>query len=159
MAIHNGCPIQDADNDLVPDEKDKCPQTPGLAANGGCPQVTSAERDILDLAINDLYFDTNKSIIKPESYRSMDKLAKLLKQRPSYRVKIEGHTDSRGDKNMNYELSKNRSLAVQEYLIQRGVSPSQLQVEYFGETKPAASNVTEKTRRFNRRVEMSFIWD
>lgn len=158
-AIHNGCPFNDTDGDLVADEVDKCPKTPGLQSNEGCPQASDAERAILDLAIQNLYFDTNKAIIKPESFRFLDKLAELLVRQNAYRIKIQGHTDSRGDSTFNYELSKNRAFAVQTYLEQRGVSNTQMVTEYYGETIPVASNITEKTRKLNRRVEMSFIWD
>ena len=159
LPIHKGCPFQDADGDLVADEFDKCPKTPGVAANDGCPQVTVAEKAILDLAIRNLYFDTNKSTIKPESFRFLDKLAELLEAQTHYKIKIEGHADSRGTDVHNLELSKERAFAVQTYLEERGVSANQLTLEYYGETKPMASNVKEDTRRFNRRVEMSFVWD
>lgn len=159
LAIHEGCPVEDADKDGVVDAKDKCPQTPGLAINEGCPKASEDERAVLDLAIQNLYFDTNKSVIKEASFNSLDKLAQLLLDRSTYRVKIEGHTDSRGDAVSNYELSKDRSFAVSQYLINKGVQRSQLVVEYYGETRPIVSNMTEDKRQLNRRVEMSFVWD
>ena len=154
-----GCPQNDSDGDLVADEIDKCPETPGASSNDGCPIATDGEKAILDLAIQNLYYDTDKATIKAESYRFLDKLAELLVERPAYRVKIEGHTDSRGSEEHNFELSKNRSISVKNYLVNRGVSESQLTVEYYGEQRPVASNVSEDTRRLNRRVEMSFVWD
>lgn len=157
--VKEGCPENDSDGDLVADDMDKCPETPGVPSNDGCPIATAGEKAILDLAIQNLYFDTDKAKIKTESYRFLDKLAELLVERGAYKVKIEGHTDSRGDEQHNYELSKNRSEAVRNYLVNRGVSEAQLFVEYYGEERPVASNVSEDTRRLNRRVEMSFVWD
>ena len=155
----SGCPENDLDGDLVANQFDKCPNTPGEIANDGCPSASDEEKAILDLAIQNLYFDTNRAKIKPESYHFLDKLAELLVERDDYKVKIEGHTDSRGSDAFNYELSKNRADSVRDYLVRRGVSARQLTVEYYGERRPVASNVSEATRRLNRRVEMSFIWD
>lgn len=154
-----GCPQNDMDGDLVADELDKCPETPGIVSNDGCPIATEGEKAILDLAIQNLYFDTDRATIKNESLRFLDKLAELLIERDAYRVKIEGHTDSIGSEEHNFELSKNRSTAVKDYLVSKGVLEEQLTTEYFGEKRPIASNVTEDTRRLNRRVEMSFVWN
>ncbi len=159
LAIHEGCPFKDADGDLVADKDDHCPQTPGERSNHGCPVATQAENEILDLAIQNLYFDTNESLIQPQSFNSLDKLAELLVQRPDYQIKIEGHTDSRGEADFNLELSKNRAFAVKNYLVNSGVSKDQLIVEYYGETKPVVSNMTEDKRQLNRRVEMTFVWE
>lgn len=159
LAIHEGCPITDSDGDLVADENDRCPQTPGEISNFGCPIIPANEKKILDLAIQNLYFDTNHWLIKSESYPSLDKLAQLLVDNPNYRILIEGHTDSVGSAEFNYELSKNRASAVRNYLVNSGASKDQLLVEYYGESKPITSNITEGQRQLNRRVEMKFIWD
>lgn len=159
LAIHEGCPFEDADGDLVANDLDACPLTPGDPANNGCPKASDSELAILELAIQNLYFDTNESLIKKESFETMDKLAKLLVEQPTYRMKIEGHTDSRGGAAFNYQLSKDRAFSVKNYLINSGVSENQLIVEYYGETKPIVSNMTEDKRKLNRRVEMTFVWE
>ncbi len=159
LAIHNGCPFEDADGDLVSDDMDECPLTPGDPANNGCPKASDSEKAILETAIRNLYFDTNESLIKPESFESLNNLAEVLRQQPSYRMKIEGHTDSQGDAAFNYELSKNRAFSVKNYLVNSGVSEEQLIVEYYGETRPIASNLTKDKRKLNRRVEMTFVWE
>ena len=158
LAIHGGCPFEDADGDLVANDKDECPFTPGDPSNNGCPKASDAEEAILELAIQNLYFDTNKSLIQKESFESLNNLAELLVQQPTYRIRIEGHTDSIGDAAFNYELSKNRAFSVQNYLVNSGVSEDQLIVEYYGETKPVVSNMTADKRKLNRRVEMTFVW-
>jgi type IX secretion system PorP/SprF family membrane protein len=155
----DGCPDKDKDGDGIVDVLDKCPSTPGLPENNGCPVATSAEKAILDLAIQNLYFDTGKDKIKQESYRFLDKLADLLTERPSLVVKISGHADNRGTDEFNLQLSKRRAEAVLFYLTNRGVPASQLLVAYYGESHPAASNTSENTRYLNRRVEMEFVWD
>lgn len=154
-----GCPDDDWDGDTIVDAEDVCPRTPGPISNNGCPIATEAEKAILSLAIQNLYFDTNKSKIKEHSYPFLDKLAELLIVQQDYRVRIEGHTDSRGSDEFNMDLSRRRAIAVKDYLVGRGVSKKQLETEYYGEREPAASNISENTRRLNRRVEMSFIWN
>ena len=159
LPIHQGCPVTDTDGDLVADEEDRCPQTPGEVSNFGCPIIPAKEKAILDLAIKNLYFDTNHWLIKPESFPSLDELAKVLSDNPTYRLLIEGHTDSQGSAEMNMELSKNRASSVRNYLVNSGVSKDQLVVEYYGETKPIVSNMTADERQLNRRVEMKFVWE
>ena len=75
---NQGCPELDSDGDGVADIYDNCPKTPGDKDNGGCPIASAGEKEILDLAERNLYFDTDKSDIKQESFRYLDKLAELM---------------------------------------------------------------------------------
>jgi type IX secretion system PorP/SprF family membrane protein len=154
-----GCPIDDGDGDGIVDALDKCPNTPGTADSEGCPLVTPAEKTILDLAIRNLYFDTDKDVIKRESYQYLDKLAELLVKRPKWRVKLTGHADARGSEEYNLDLSRRRAEATASYLVGRGVERTQLVMDYYGERRPVASNTNEDTRWENRRVEMQFVWE
>ncbi len=154
-----GCPIEDLDGDTVADEEDRCPKTPGAIENEGCPQASAAETAILNLAAKSLFFDMGKDVLQKESYRFLDKLAELLIQRPDYKISIAGHADSVGKDEFNFNLSKRRSNAVSYYLINRGVGRERLIQEYYGETKPLASNVNEDTRWKNRRVTLEFVWE
>jgi type IX secretion system PorP/SprF family membrane protein len=156
---NQGCPELDSDGDGVADIYDNCPKTPGDKDNSGCPIATAAEREILELAEQNVYFDTDKSDIKPESFRYLDKLAELMVKRHDWKVSMKGHADNRGSDEYNLGLSKRRAEAVMYYLMNRGTKRNQLIVEYFGESVPAASNASEGTRFLNRRVEMKFVWD
>ncbi|RMG77924.1 MAG: type IX secretion system membrane protein PorP/SprF [Bacteroidetes bacterium] len=153
-----GCPLLDSDGDGIADENDKCPETPGKDGEG-CPLVTPEERAILDLAIRNLYFDTDSDVIKPDSYIYLDRLADLLVSKPSWKIRMTGHTDSRGDEAYNLDLSKRRVESAMFYLMNRGVRRDQMITEYYGERLPVASNASERTRKYNRRVEMKFVWD
>ncbi len=154
-----GCPASDQDNDGVPDEEDACPNTAGPASNDGCPQPTKREMDVLNLAIRNLYFDTDKWDIWEESYPYLDQLAEIMVTHPDWKLRIRGHADARGDAEHNLRLSKRRAEAVMFYLINRGVRRDQLIVEYFGELAPIAPNDDPAGQQLNRRVEMEFVFE
>ena len=82
-----------------------------------------------------------------------------MKERADWQLKIIGHTDNKGGTKANLEISKKRAEAVMVYLVNRGVPKKQLIVEYYGETKPFASNDKESGRQLNRRVELEFVFD
>jgi len=158
-AANKGCPIGDMDGDGVPDKKDACPHTPGPASNKGCPVLLKEEAKVLNTAFSNLEFETGKAIIKERSFASLDELAKLLKDKPAFRLRLSGHTDNQGKPAKNLLLSKQRTLAVSRYLQQQGVPATQIKSQWFGQTKPKASNKTAAGRARNRRVEMKVTFD
>ena len=68
------------------------------------------------------------------------------------------HTDNVGDDNTNLKLSQERAQAVSSYLLKKGIESNRIDVKYYGETKPIASNDTEQGRKQNRRVDMKFVF-
>lgn len=153
-----GCPSLDSDNDGVADADDPCPETPGI--NGaGCPQISREHREILNLAIRNLYFDFDKDEIQPEAYQYLDGLAELLIAHPIYNVNMKGYADERGSKAYNVDLSKRRVESAFFYLTNRGVPKDQLSLDYYGEDLPENFRPTEAGYQLNRRVEMSFFFD
>jgi OOP family OmpA-OmpF porin len=76
---------------------------------------------------------------------------------PDIRIAVHGHTDSRGSAAYNKDLSLRRARAVVKYLMDKGVSPSRLEAEGFGPSKPIASNDTDAGRATNRRVEFKIL--
>ena len=100
-------------------------------------------------------FDFDKSGLKADTKVNLDKLATILQKYPDTNIVIAGHTDSTGDDNYNMELSKKRANAVSDYLAIQNVNRSRLTVNWFGETKPIASNGTKEGRTQNRRVEIA----
>ncbi|WP_298513556.1 OmpA family protein [uncultured Kordia sp.] len=102
-----------------------------------------------------IYFDTDKSVIKSESYPLIEEIAKMLNADASVKIQIEGHTDTQGNDAYNQTLSEKRAAAVATLLIEKyKVSASQLQHKGFGETKPIGDNKTASGRDKNRRVEL-----
>lgn len=117
-------------------------------------ELMAEEEEILKRAFDNLEFETGKAKIKESSYASLEDLAKLLLQKPEWKIRISGHTDNVGNDNNNMKLSKNRAEAVKDFLILNDVFTERINVEWFGETKPIADNDTKEGRQKNRRVEM-----
>ena len=107
-------------------------------------------------AIEAVQFDTAKSIIKDESKKFLNEFADFL-MKSDLKVEIKGHTDSDGDDNDNMILSKNRAIAVKEYLVNRGVPAKNIKYSYYGETRPIDTNKTPEGRKRNRRVEFELF--
>lgn len=101
-----------------------------------------------------IYFDVNKDVVKHESYPSIKEIATILKDNPTVKVKIIGHTDSDGDDKFNLDLSKRRGAAVKSVLINDfGIEASRLQSDGKGESAPVAQNDSATNKSLNRRVE------
>ncbi len=162
-AVENkGCPWPDTDKDGVVDKDDACPAVPGLVELKGCPPapvLKEEEKKVLEQAFEHLEFATGKDIIKPASYKSLDDLAKVLKEHSKdWVLNLDGHTDNQGDPAKNMILSEKRAKAVAKYLTKKGVKPDKFKVEWHGDTKPIADNATKEGQQRNRRVEMKIIF-
>ena len=106
------------------------------------------------VVLSGIKFKTNRADIIPSSYAILDEAAKLLKDNPTIKVEIGGHTDSRGSDAKNQRLSEARAVAVRNYLINmQGISGDRLTAKGYGESLPIASNKTVKGRAENRRIE------
>ena len=78
------------------------------------------------IVLNNVFFDVNKFDLKPESQVELDKLVQLLKENPSLKIQISGHTDNVGKPADNLALSNNRAKAVVNYLIAKGIAAQRL---------------------------------
>lgn len=99
-------------------------------------------------------FETAKSIIKPESQAIIDQLTEMLKQNPSLKISIEGHTDNVGGDKTNLPLSEARAKSVMQALVANGIAASRLTAKGWGQSRPMADNNTAEGRAKNRRVEI-----
>jgi len=101
-----------------------------------------------------IYFDVNKDVVKPESYGTLKGIADILKENPTVRVKIVGHTDADGADKSNLDLSKRRGESVKNELVKTfGIDASRLEFDGMGEAQPIAPNDTPVNKALNRRVE------
>jgi outer membrane protein OmpA-like peptidoglycan-associated protein len=155
--VFNGCPDTDADG--ISDKYDLCPTLPGIALNNGCPEIRKEEQEILNKAFSNLEFETGKSVIRKSSLSSLDELAGVMEKRSEFRLLLAGHTDDVGKPESNLTLSKNRTLAVKNYLVKKGINADRIKTEWYGQTKPIASNATPEGRQQNRRVEMNIVFE
>jgi len=154
----DGCPDPNNDNDRLLDPQDKCPNE-YAETEDGCPKkyqlvvVTDKKIELRQT----VYFDFNKATIKPVSFPLLNEVAQALKDNPSIRVRVEGHTDSRGNDAFNLKLSQRRSESVRTFLISAGVASDRMEPRGYGETVPIADNRTDTGRAQNRRVEFIII--
>jgi OmpA-OmpF porin, OOP family len=107
--------------------------------------------------VNNIFFETGKATLRPESSPELDRIVKLLKEHPTMEIAIAGHTDSVGTPSANLQLSEDRAVAVQAYLIGKGIAAKRLRTHGYGETQPIAPNTTESGRQQNRRVEFTIV--
>jgi outer membrane protein OmpA-like peptidoglycan-associated protein len=155
----DGCPDPDNDNDRIPDKLDKCPNEPetynGYQDEDGCPDkgrviVHQGRIEILDK----IYFETDKAIIKPESFPILDAIAATLQGNPDIQlVEIQGHADERGSAEHNLQLTDDRAHSVLTYLTNKGVDPARLNAKGYGKTRPIDPGHNEAAWSKNRRVE------
>ncbi len=109
------------------------------------------------IVLNNVFFETSKWDLKPESKIELNKLADLLKANPEKKVEIGGHTDNVGSDVANQTLSDNRAQSVVTYLIAQGVNTEKLVAKGYGETVPVETNETDEGRAKNRRTEFKIL--
>lgn len=107
--------------------------------------------------LNNIFFDTNKFDLKPESLAELQKLVDFMNVNPSLKIEISGHTDNVGNDQLNQTLSENRAKAVYQYLVDNKIDPARLQYKGYGKTQPIAANDTDEGRSRNRRTEFKII--
>jgi OOP family OmpA-OmpF porin len=151
----NGCP--DTDNDGVADKNDRCPTTKGTIANKGCPEIKKEDEKALTFATEGVEFETGSDVIRTSSYPSLDNVASIMAKYPNYSLSINGYTDSVGNDNNNLKLSEKRAQACFDYLVNKGVSPSNMSSVGYGEASPVADNASKEGRQRNRRVEFKIF--
>ncbi len=103
-----------------------------------------------------VYFDFDKSQVKPEYRRVVEAHARYLSERPASRVVLEGHTDIRGGRSYNVALGQRRAEAVRQSMLLLGVRGHQIEAVSFGMEKLASTGLAEADHQLNRRVEFSY---
>jgi outer membrane protein OmpA-like peptidoglycan-associated protein len=109
------------------------------------------------VVLNNILFQTGKSILTTTSYAELDRLYNILTDNPQMRIEISGHTDKTGSEPLNFKLSEARAKAVVDYLVKKGIVMSRLEFKGFGSLQPIADNTTPEGRTQNRRVEFKIL--
>ncbi|MBP7172766.1 MAG: sodium-translocating pyrophosphatase [Cloacibacterium sp.] len=108
--------------------------------------------------IENLYFETGKSTLKPDSKNALDNLYKILNAYPTLKVKLGGYTDNTGDKNANMQLSKERAEAAKADLVTRGIVADRIEAEGYGPEFPVCeANDTAECKAKNRRIDVRVL--
>ena len=109
------------------------------------------------IVLKNVFFDTKKTELNPESITELDNVVRLLNENPNLKIQISGYTDNVGKPADNLKLSTGRAVAVVNYLLNKSVKNERLVFKGYGETNPIANNNTEEGRAKNRRTELSVI--
>ncbi|MDF3076511.1 MAG: OmpA/MotB domain protein [Sphingobacteriaceae bacterium] len=107
--------------------------------------------------LNNVFFETNKFTLLPESKVELQQLISFLNTNPKASIEISGHTDNVGDDKANQLLSQNRAKEVYNFLSANKIPPARLVYKGYGETQPIADNSTEEGRQMNRRTEFKIF--
>jgi outer membrane protein OmpA-like peptidoglycan-associated protein len=120
----------------------------------GVSVTRNGDNIILNMPSN-ITFEVDSYALRSEFMNTLNGVAMVLNEYKSTLVTIAGHTDSTGSAEHNMELSRNRALAVAQYLQGQNVALERLAATGYGETRPIASNDTPEGRAQNRRVEIT----
>ena len=154
---NGGCPWPDADGDKVLDKDDKCPTVAGTIANNGCPEVSDDTMKKLNDYGKTILFNSGKSSFQKQTIPVLQAITAILKEYPTAKFSLEGHTDNTGSDALNQKLSEERAAAVKNFLVENGIDASRLSSKGFGESAPVDSNKTAKGKANNRRVEVKLV--
>lgn len=116
-------------------------------------EAKSTDRGMV-ITLGDLLFATGSAALQATAHERLDKLAAFMSSYPDRTLLIEGHTDTQGSDEKNFELSQRRAEAVKVYLILQGINADRLTATGRGSETPVADNVTTSGRQQNRRVEI-----
>lgn len=103
-------------------------------------------------AFKNVYFETNKWDIQGVDVTELNQLSNILKENPGLKIEVAGHADNRGSDKYNRWLSNKRSNSVRDFLVNKGVKDSQLELKGYGENDPASDVLSQ-----NRRVEFKIL--
>jgi peptidoglycan-associated lipoprotein len=126
-------------NVTVPPPPPPPPQPPALT-----------DEQLLAQAITDIYFDYDKSDLRPEAGQTLARAAQVIAAHPNWQVRIEGNCDERGSSMYNLALGDRRASAAQQALVQGGVAASQLKTVSYGKEKPVCTESNEDCWQRNR---------
>ena len=107
--------------------------------------------------LRNVFFETDKYVLKPESKTELDKLVDFLIKNPKIKIELRGHTDNQGSEEHNLELSKNRAKSVLDYLVTHKIDTKRLSYNGYGFSLPIATNDTPEGRYLNRRTEFKIL--
>jgi OOP family OmpA-OmpF porin len=159
----DGCPEEEADDDKdgIPNSEDDCPNAKetinGFQDEDGCPDpgdrrviYEDGEVKVLD----SVKFRTGSAELDPSSHSLLDQVALTIKANPDIeKIRVEGHTDETGTREMNMRLSQDRADAVRGYLVRKGVNKDRVSAKGYGPDKPKSDGKDPASLAKNRRVE------
>lgn len=123
--------------------------------------------DVLDTMSNEqlqkelvrykILFDFGSSVLRPDAYKKLDVIAKMMRNNPDMKVELGGHTDALGNGIRNQIQSQERAQSAKSYLLSKGVNTNKVTAIGYGNKKPITDNKTDADRQINRRVDIKVI--
>ncbi len=110
-----------------------------------------------DFVLENVYFDTGKSSLKPNSFKALNDLVEILKIKNTMVVEIQGHTDNVGKDEENMKLSQDRADEVRKYLVSKGIEAARVTSKGYGPSQPVADNASDAGKAKNRRTSLKVI--
>jgi outer membrane protein OmpA-like peptidoglycan-associated protein len=107
--------------------------------------------------LKNIFYDPNRYELKPQSLAELDEVVQFMKDNPTIKIQINGHTDNSGKPADNIILSENRARSVISYLVAKGIVNTRLSFKGWGETQPIADNGSAQGRAQNRRTELKIV--
>ncbi|MEK7224994.1 MAG: OmpA family protein [Bacteroidota bacterium] len=107
--------------------------------------------------LDNVHFDVDKASLRPDSYTQLTELFEYLQRHPDIKVEIAGHTDNTGGDAHNLKLSQDRANTIRNYLLKKGIKPTQVTAKGYGTAYPVADNATEEGKQLNRRTEVRIL--
>ena len=160
----DGCPDSDNDGDNFPDDEDSCPNAAetvnGVEDDDGCPDFTALHTRQDGNAITfmrPLAFGSGSAVLLQRSAPAVAELGQLMDIHLGWTIRIEGHTDNRGDEDTLKQLSTARAGAVAQSLISAGIEPDRIIVTGIGGANPMTTNRTPSGRATNNRIEVYVV--
>jgi outer membrane protein OmpA-like peptidoglycan-associated protein len=109
------------------------------------------------IVLRNIFFDTGKATLRPESTAELARLLKLLEEQPALKLEMSGHTDNVGTAALNRDLSLRRAQTVVAYLVGKGILAERLTAAGYGDTRPVLPNTNKVNRQLNRRTEFKVV--
>jgi outer membrane protein OmpA-like peptidoglycan-associated protein/opacity protein-like surface antigen len=156
-----GCAIRDDDGDGMLAPQDACP-TEAETGNGwqdadGCPDELPADVQAILGVLDGVAFAAGRATLPKAALPRLDEVVEVLKAHPDLRVRITAHTDDRGAREKNLEVSLQQADAVKAYITGAGVDPERVQTRGAGPDEPREAATTSAARKANRRVELDLV--
>jgi OmpA-OmpF porin, OOP family len=121
------------------------------------PLVLNIELQPIDkdasVILSNIFFEFDKFELQEKSKVELNEVVLFLKNNPTMKIEIGGHTDNSGIETYNQQLSLKRAISVSTYLKNKGIMNERVKVEGYGSQKPIKTNDSEENRQFNRRIE------
>jgi len=110
-----------------------------------------------EFVLDNVYFDTGKATLKPNSHKALNDLVEVLKLKNTMVIEIQGHTDNAGNADDNLKLSQQRAESVKMFLVSKGIDAGRITAKGYGQTLPVADNGDEPGKAKNRRTSLKVI--